>query len=46
MSEITNTIPAHNPADVNTLDGMNNIFLNKIMMNIDLITELFMKEVL
>lgn len=35
MTEITKTIPSHNPADVNTLDGMNNVFLNKIMMNID-----------
>ena len=33
--EITKTIPAHNPADVNTLDGMNNIFLDKISMSIE-----------
>ena len=35
MTEITKTIPSHNPADVNTLSGLNNVFLNKIMMNID-----------
>lgn len=33
--EIAKTIPAHNPADVNTLDGMNNVFLDKISMNIE-----------
>ena len=35
MTEVTKTLPSYNPADVNTLDGLNNIFLNKIMMNID-----------
>ena len=35
MSEIAKTIPAYNPADANTLDGLNNVFLNKIMMNVD-----------
>lgn len=33
--EITKTIPAHNPADSNSLDGLNNILVNKISMNID-----------
>lgn len=33
--EITKTIPAYNPADVNTLDGMNNFLIDKINMGID-----------
>lgn len=34
MTEITKTIPTHNPADVNTLDGMNNFMADKLAMNI------------
>ncbi|MBQ2285204.1 MAG: hypothetical protein II244_06030 [Clostridia bacterium] len=32
--EITKTIPAHNPADENTLDGLNNLLTDKISMGI------------
>lgn len=32
--EITKTIPSHNPADVNTLDGLNNTLIDKISMGI------------
>lgn len=32
--EITKTIPAHNPADENTLDGLNNVLTDKIAMHI------------
>lgn len=34
MTEITKTIPTHNPADINTLDGMNNFLADKMSMNI------------
>lgn len=32
--EITKTIPSHNPADENTLDGLNNVLIDKISMSI------------
>lgn len=32
--EITKTIPSHNPADENTLDGLNNVLIDKISMGI------------
>ncbi len=32
--EITKTIPSHNPADVDTLDGLNNTLIDKISMGI------------
>ena len=32
--EITKTIPLHNPADENTLDGLNNVLIDKISMGI------------
>ena len=32
--EITKTIPAHNPADENTLDGLNNVLIDKISIGI------------
>lgn len=32
--EITKTLPAHNPADENTLDGLNNVLIDKIAMGI------------
>lgn len=35
MEEITKTIPAYNPADVNTLDGLNNVLQDKILMNME-----------
>lgn len=35
MEEITKTIPAYNPADVNTLDGLNNALQDKIFMNME-----------
>lgn len=35
MEEITKTIPAYNPADVNTLDGLNNALQDKILMNME-----------
>lgn len=35
MTEVAKTTPSYNPADVNTLDGMNNFFSDKISMNID-----------
>ena len=35
MTDITKTIPSYNPADVNTMDGLNNILMNKMGMNID-----------
>lgn len=35
MEEITKTIPAYNPADVSTLDGLNNALQNKILMNME-----------
>lgn len=34
MTEITKTIPSFNPADCNTLDGMNNVLVDKIGMAI------------
>lgn len=34
MTEITKTIPAHNPADENTLSGLNKVLIDKISMNI------------
>ena len=30
--EITKTLPSHNPADENTLDGLNNVLIDKISM--------------
>ena len=33
--EITKTIPNHNPADVNTLSGLNNILQDKMAMSIE-----------
>ena len=35
MSDITKTIPAYNPADANTLSGLNNILQDKLSMNIE-----------
>ena len=35
MSEVTKTIPAYNPADANTLAGLNNILQDKLSMNIE-----------
>jgi hypothetical protein len=32
--EITKTIPSHNPADETTLDGLNNVLIDKISMGI------------
>lgn len=32
--EITKTLPSNNPADTNTLDGLNNFFADKISQNI------------
>lgn len=32
--EITKTLPAHNPADETTLDGLNNVLIDKIAMGI------------
>lgn len=34
MTEITKTIPTHNPADIDSLDGMNNFLADKMSMNI------------
>lgn len=36
--EITKTVPSHNPADENTLDGLNNILIDKILMGIQNVT--------
>lgn len=33
--EITNTIPSYNPADTNTLDGLNNFLQDKIFFNLE-----------
>lgn len=33
--DIAKTIPAYNPADTNTLDGMNNLLMDKMGMSID-----------
>lgn len=33
-TEITKTTPAYNPADANTLDGLNNLFQEKIFLNL------------
>lgn len=33
--EVTKTIPAYNPADANSLDGLNNIMLDKFAMGIE-----------
>jgi len=35
MTEVTKTIPAYNPADANTLSGLNNILQDKLSMNIE-----------
>lgn len=34
MTEVTKTIPTHNPADTQTLDGLNNFMIDKILMSI------------
>ena len=33
--DVTQTVPGYNPADTNTLDGMNNMLFDKIGMNIE-----------
>ena len=35
MTEVTKTVPAYNPADANTLSGLNNILQDKLSMNIE-----------
>ena len=35
MSEVTKTIPAYNPADANSLSGLNNMLQDKISMGIE-----------
>ena len=35
MTEVTKTIPSYNPADANTLSGLNSILQDKLSMNIE-----------
>ena len=35
MTEVTKTIPSYNPADVNTLSGLNNVLQDKLAMQIE-----------